>query len=224
MDKINNVINQYVNKARDDFKFSIKQENILPFNTRANRLTYATGFNGIVGEIARRITNYNMVDINIENRLDEMIEEGTIDVNCENHDDLIMMIDEFNPTKANISHSNYNLFKFYPLSASKSVLGIDKLTAKHEEQNTREKTIAKFILDIVLNNDSKLKAILLSEEENSDIFTKLYHEIYKSDIATKTLKTSFIKYHGLYDEVISEDLSFMIEHHRFFSKNCLVVS
>lgn len=219
MEKINKVVDQYTNKSKNDFKFSINMQNVLPFNTRANRVTYATGFNGIIGEIARQVTNYEMVDINLEDRVKLMIEEGTIDVDNENFDELIMMLDEFNPCRANSSHSSYNLFKFYPLSSSKSVLEIDELTPKFKEQNTREKVLANYILNVVLNNDKNLKEVFSDNEDQKDLCTNLFHNIYESDVQIERSKMGFAKYHHFFDEVIAEDLEFIVQHPAFFTNN-----
>ncbi len=209
------VISNYIKD--NNLRFSFGKAKILPFNTRG-RVTYKNGFNGIVGEVARIIENYELKDVSLSNEISILITNRKIDISSEFERDFINIVEEFNPQNLNCIHKNVSLFKFNPLSSSKAILNVDKLTKPQMEENRKEADIAEFIYFAVLNENASLKHFF-NESREKDVLTKLYEMIFGNVSDALIRENDYMKMCFLFDNVIADDLDFIIRNEEFFSNN-----
>ncbi|WP_054200015.1 DNA phosphorothioation-dependent restriction protein DptG [Clostridium baratii] len=177
----------------------------LPFKTRKpERPKFKRGFNGVVGEVARILSeNKFSKDINLE----ECVSEITSVVECKYEEDekyLKEIITNYLLDK----DGDINLFHPY-------LYQYIQLTEGPEGKG--ESDIARFICDVILMNNYKFKSFFEKNDTNHMI-TKLI--ISKLDnLVHYESKEVFVNNLSFISDVAIEDVDFLYKHKEFFLKN-----
>lgn len=177
----------------------------LPFKTRnPERPKFKRGFNGVIGEVARILSeNKFSKDINLEECVSEIISV----VECKYEEDekyLKEIITNYLLDK----DGDINLFHPY-------LYQYIQLTEGPEGKG--ESDIARFICDVILLNNYKLKSFFEKNNTNHMI-TKLI--ISKLDNLTHCEnREEFVNNLSFISDVAIEDVNFMYKHKEFFLKN-----
>lgn len=211
---VKNVVDNYIKENK--IQFSINRARILPFNSRSYRVQYKNGFNGIIGEIFRIIEGCLIKEIDFEKRIVELIDDGKIEL--DDKDTFISVIDEFNPQKIYANPTSISSIKFFPLGERKFFTKSAELSEVQKERNRKEVDIAEFIYFNILNENEDLNKFI-NKKSGEDVISKFYEVLFINEDKIINKKNRYIKYSKKYDDLIKDDLKFLLLNDRFFVKN-----
>lgn len=192
--------------------------NILPYNTRSQRLSYRNGFSGIIGEIARIVEKCEYRRVTISDRVIELYEEGSIETDNSDIKELIKIVESFRPTSISFTSDDISMLKYIPLSGNLDILDSKFTEQKRKEENTREREFARFIYSVLMDESPMLKDLFVKDVK-SEVLAKLFREIYgfkENDIG---VGNSFITYPGIVDSIWIEDLEYVLSSSKAYLTN-----
>jgi DNA phosphorothioation-dependent restriction protein DptG len=176
---------------------------VLPFPTREpERAKFESGFNGVIGEFVRIISNKKLVKhLDSSNNMDKIIEK--VQVNEEDKP----YFEEF--IKQYLNHSSNDLMIFHP-----SVFKFFELTKGNEAKG--EVRIAHFLRDIFSEKDS-LK-FMFEKDNINDVIAKLVLESL-DNLEDKITKHLYINQLTYIEKLFNEDVAYLHSHKEYFLKN-----
>ncbi|OLR22393.1 DNA phosphorothioation-dependent restriction protein DptG [Bacillus cereus] len=178
-----------------------KRAFLFPFPTRMDeRAKFARGFQGVLGEFTRLVSGNKLkMEIDLERIIGEISNSVNVEQQDKRHFEQILrtfLKDNYSTIK--IFH--LHLFQYLPLSEGKDKKG--------------EQEIAKFLLDVLLDEKEEVREIF-GKSDSKDLISRLVLKRL-NHLESNEIKSRYVSQFPFISNLFKEDLLFLAEHKDYF--------
>ena len=202
----NELVEQMTNAATNQINHRLKKSLMFPFTTDSSqRVEFDNGFNGVIGELSRIYNSKHFShDYDLDKLINNIISKSNIDSPDNEKKVLKYVIKEYLIKDSGINVIHPFLFQYIPLNENK-------------HQQTGEKKIAKFLLDVFLINNDSFKDFFNKNQVDNILIKFILDNIEELD--DEDIKSEYSSSLNFILDLFNHDLNYLMEDIDYLKRN-----